>query len=131
MPAAGQKRTVGSVLNKLIERVNSNIRRLRILEQESSIYKTRLTSIEQEMTAQKNQFTKSVKEANERTARLEESLAGIENTMKEIIAQLKKVTTTAKIKELEQLIEIYNPIKSQFVTREEVDKIIEGRLREG
>jgi predicted nucleic acid-binding Zn-ribbon protein len=128
MPAP--RRTVGSVLNKLIERVNSNIRRLRILEQESSIYKTRLTSAEQEIMSQRNQVMKSIKDINDKISRQEDRIAAIENTVKEIISQFKKVTTTSKIKELEELIEIYNPIKSQFVTREEVERIIEERLRE-
>lgn len=130
MPAAGQRRTVGAVLNKLIERVNSNIRRLRILEQESSLFKTRLTSLEQEIVSQRNQAKKAAGDTSKKAAVLEERLASMESTLKEIITQLKKVTTTSKIKELEQLIEIYNPIKSQFVTREEVDKIIEERLKE-
>ena len=127
----GEKRTVGSVLNKLIERVNSNIRRLRILEQESSIYKTRMTSIEQEITSQKNHFNKSVKDLDQKITKLEGSIVNMENTVKEIINQMKKVTTTTRIKELEQMIEIYNPIKSQFITREEAERIVDDKLRHG
>lgn len=127
MPA--QRRTVGSVLNKLIERVNSNIRRLRILEQESSLYKTRLTSLEHEITSQKNQASRIVKESNERIAKADDRAAGLESTLKEVVMQLKKTTTSTKIRELEQLIEIYNPITSQFVTKEEVDRIVSDKLK--
>lgn len=131
MPAARSRRTVGTVLNKLIERVNSTIRRLRILEQESSIYKTRINAVEEGMLNLRNQMSKSFQEVSGKITKLDERMGVIENTLKEIIAQLKKVTTTTKIKELEQLIEIYNPIKSQFMTREEVDRMIEERLKEG
>ena len=125
-----ERRTVGAVLNKLIERTNSNIRRLRVLEQESSIIKTRLAGVEGEILSQRRQADKGLKDALAQLTKLEERLASLESTTREIIAQLKKVTTTAKIKELEQMIEIYNPIRSQFVTREEVEGIIEQRLKE-
>jgi len=128
MPA--ERRTVGSVLNKMIDRVNSNIRRLRILEQESSIFKTRLTSNEQEVMAQRNQLNRAVKDMGDKIARLENRISGIEQTIKEIIDQFKKVATASKIKELEEMIEIYNPIKSQFATKEEIRRMIEEGLEE-
>jgi len=124
------RRTVGTVLNKIIERVNSSIRRLRILEQESSIYKTRLASAEQELISERNQMKKSLDEMGEKLSALEEKSLAMENIIKEIISQLKKSITTTKIKELEQLIDIYNPIKSQFVTREEAERMIEERSKE-
>ena len=125
-----QRRTIGAVLNKMIERLNASMRRLRILEQESSIYKTRLTSAEQELLSQRNHMSKSIQEVNDKIALLDESLLTIENTLKEIIEQLKKVTTTTRIKELEEMIEIFNPLKSQFITREEAERLIDQRLKE-
>ncbi|MBI4020642.1 MAG: hypothetical protein HY369_00195 [Candidatus Aenigmarchaeota archaeon] len=124
-----ERKTVGAVLNKLIERVNSDIRRLRVLEQESSLLKTRLAAAEDEILTHRRQLESALGEANARQAKAEERVAAVESTTKEIIAQLKKVTTTTKIKELEQLIDIYNPIKSQFATREEVREMINERLR--
>ena len=47
-----------------------------------------------------------------------------ESAVKEIIKQVKKLATGAKISELEELLEIYSPLKSQFVTREEVERLI-------
>lgn len=125
---ATTRRTVGSVLNKVIERVNSNIRRLRILEQESSVVKTRLNAVEQEMTANRNQGHAAIEEMNTKLAQMDEKFLEMETTMRKMVDQLKKVTTTTKIKELEQLIDIYNPIKSQFVTREEVERLLDDRL---
>ena len=130
MPDENERRTVGSVLNKVIERVNSTIRRLRILEQEMSIYKTRTTSLEEEILTQRTQINKAMKEVDEKISGLEERFAKSESVLREVIEQLKKTTTAAKIKELEELIDIYNPLKSQFTTREEVQKMINEKLRE-
>lgn len=130
MPASPPRSTVGSVMNKLIERVNSDMRRLRILEQESSLVKTRQSSTEEDVLSLKNQLATSLHEAGEKVAALEERLASVEATLKEVISQLKKTTTISKIKELEQMIDLYNPLKSQFITREEAERLIEERLRE-
>ena len=129
MPAP--RRTIGTVLNKMIERVNSNIRRLRILEQESQVYKTRVTSVEEEFLVQKNQAAAATKELQNKLASIEEQIANNDRVIKQVISQMKKTVTTSKIKELEQLMDIYNPIKSKFVTREEVERIFEEKLREG
>jgi vacuolar-type H+-ATPase subunit I/STV1 len=120
-----QKRTVSSVLNKLIERVNSNIRRLRILEQETGILKTRTNSLEEEGLAHKNQINKSLTEMSDRITKLDDRIANTETTIKDVIEQLKKATTTTKIRELEQLIDIYNPLKSEFVTKDEAKRMID------
>ena len=125
MPPAGQKRTVDSVLNKLIERVNSNIRRLRVLEQETGIVKTRLNSIEEDMLSQRNHTHKSLEDLADKIVKLDDRISSTENTMRDIIEKLKKVTTTTKIRELEQLIDIYNPLKSEFITKDEARRMIE------
>ena len=127
MPAARQ--TVGGILNKLIERVNSNIRRLRILEQESSVGKTRVTAMEEELLRQKNEITATVKDLHQKVEKMDEHITTMESTMTKIVGQLKKATTLSKIKELEQLIEIYNTIKSQFMTRDEVEQLLDERSR--
>src|SRR3989344_2646688 len=103
MPASPSRSTVGSVLNKLIERVNSDMRRLRILEQESSLYKTRQASTEEELLSLKNQLANSLQDASQKVAALEERISSVEATVKEVISQMKKATPISKIKELEQM----------------------------
>jgi vacuolar-type H+-ATPase subunit I/STV1 len=123
------KKTVGQILNTLIERVNNNMRRLRILEGDRNITKTRLNSLEEAMLTQRKEINKVLVEIKEEVFKQNDRIFKLENTLKEVISQLKKLATTTKIKELEDLIEIYNPIKSQFVTKEEIERIIEEKLK--
>lgn len=124
------RQSVGSVLNKLIERVNSDMRRIRLLEQESAIYKERLNSAEAELLSQRSLASKSLEDSSARLSQMEDRILSLENSVREIILQLKKSPPSSKIRELEQLIDIFNPLKSNFVTREEVEKILEEKMRE-
>lgn len=128
MPAPRQKRTVGSVLNKLIQRVNTDTRRLRLLEQENVINKTRIEVMEKNILSDKKHDQKTVQELEQKIITVEDTLATMGLTIKEIINEIKKLASTTKVKELEHLIDIYNPIKSEFITKEEALHLIEEKL---
>ena len=128
MPAQSQKRTVGSVLNKLIQRVNTDTRRLRILEQENVIIKTRIETEEKNSLSERKHAQKNFLELEKKITKIEDNLAMIEKTMKDIINEIKKLATNTKLKELENLIDIYSPLKSEFITREEAQHLIDEKL---
>ena len=113
-------KTLHTVINELVERVNSNIQRLRVLEQSSDSVVIRTNSLEQNYLQLKKDLQKQISEINKSISKLDERIAKIETTLKEVIEYVKKLPTTSKIKELEEMIEIYNPITSKFVTKEEV-----------
>ena len=49
-------------------------------------------------------------------------------TEKEILKQLKLVATKTNVDEIKQLISIYDPIKSKFVTKEEMEKFVGDKI---
>lgn len=131
MPKKPQaKLTIREILTELVERTNSNMRRLRILEQKSEVMASRMTTMEETMLDQTENVKKAL-EALEKTL-LEESerIIRMEGTIKDIIERLKKSVSSTKIKELETLLDIYNPIKSQFMTKEEVERLMDERLKD-
>ncbi|RLJ08481.1 MAG: hypothetical protein DRP12_00520 [Candidatus Aenigmatarchaeota archaeon] len=129
MAEKGKKLTVRDILNELVERTNSNMKRLRVLEENADTITSKLNTLESDIFEHKKTAGDSFKKLEERLSELDDRISRLETTIKEIIEQLKRVATTAKIKELEELIEIYNPLKSKFVTREEVERMIEERMR--
>lgn len=122
---AQKKRTLADVLKELIDRSNSEIMRLRILEQSAEISKTRVSNTEKQVLEIRSDMRGSMKKIGEDISALDERVAKIETTIKDIINELKKFITISKIKEIEQMIEIFNPLKSKFVTEEEVERILE------
>lgn len=122
----------GSNLEKiaveLINRVNENIRRLRMLENRVKALDNRINSMEQNTLVQSRNFQKALSERDTKITNLEEGLRKNELTTKEILKQLKFVATKTNIEELKNLIEIYNPLKSKFTTIEQVENMINEKL---
>jgi vacuolar-type H+-ATPase subunit I/STV1 len=122
------KRTLKTIIRELVDRTNSDNARIRVLEQENSTIKSRMDSLEQVILGQKRQADKALAELNSKIEKTSKRMMQLESTLKEIVKEIKKLATTSKISELENLIEIYNPLKSQFITREEAERMIEERL---
>ncbi|HDD72709.1 MAG TPA: hypothetical protein ENG00_01300 [Candidatus Aenigmarchaeota archaeon] len=120
--------TLRTIINELIERTGDATRRLRVLEQSIETTDSRIESIEKDILNTDKQMQKSFLELESKIRKQQEKILQMENTIREIIKQMKKLATSAEIGELEELIEIYNPLKSNFVTRDEVERMIEERL---
>jgi len=122
------RRTVQSVINDLIGRVNTDTRRLRIIEQELNILKSRMAAIEQNAAEQRKAINASVTELGAKVARAEDKVSRMESLIGEVVKGMKRFAPASEIKKLEQLIEIYSPLKSEFITREEAERMIEDAL---
>ena len=123
-PGKSKPKTIHSVINEMIERVNSNTQRLRLLEQSAESLEMRINAAEQNMLTQKKELQKTIAEIGNRVSNQEKVVMGLENTLKEVINHLKRVATNTRVDELEKMIEIYNPLKSSFITKEEADQLI-------
>jgi CII-binding regulator of phage lambda lysogenization HflD len=119
-----QPRTISTILNEVIERVNDDTQRLRVLEQSSESLLSRMNMLEQAMLQNRKESQKNLGETAAKISALDERLAKSENTVKEIISHMKKLVTESQLKELEGLVDIYNPVKSNFVTREELERML-------
>ncbi len=123
-----ESKPLAKIINEMVDRINDNTQRLRILEQEREILDSRIGSLEKNMLSLTKQVQKSIADNEGEIKKLETKVSQMENTIKEIIKYMRNLATKAKISELEELVEIYNPLKSNFVTREEVEKIIEEKI---
>ncbi len=119
--------TINSVVNKLVERTNTDTRRLRLLEQKVEILSTRLDAAEQAALAAQNEAKRSAAELSAKLAAQAKLIEELQGALKEVVEQLKRTPTLADVKELEALLELYNPLKSSFVTREEVQRMLAKR----
>jgi len=122
------KKTLRTIIRELVERTNTDTARIRVLEQEKDIMKSRADSVEQTLIRQKKQTDKAFSELENKTEKMDRRVVQIETTLKDIIKEIKKLATTSNIKKLENLVDIYNPLKSQFITREEAERLIETKL---
>lgn len=124
-----QPHSINAILNDVIQRVNDDTQRLRILEQSAESLTSRVNGVEQGILQSRNDMQKAISEINEGINALDERLGKTENTMKEVITHMKKLVTESQLKELQSLIELYNPVKSNFVTREEMEKLVKEKAK--
>lgn len=120
-------RTIHTVMNELIERSNSDSQRLRILEQRSEITATRVRSLEQDSLNQIKQIHNAMNKVDNRITRIEERVSKMESNIREIVKRFKSTATKVDVKEIETTLELYNPMKSNFITREEAKNLIVKR----
>jgi septal ring factor EnvC (AmiA/AmiB activator) len=114
----------------LINRTNDNIRRLRVIEEEIKAINTRVNSIEQSAMNLSRTFQKSLADRDRNISSLEDRVIKIETVSKEIVKQMKMMATKSNVEEVRTLLNIYSPLESKFTTKEEVERMIEGRLSE-
>ena len=119
-----QPQTIHTILNDVIERVNNDTQRLRLLEQSSESLLSRINSLEQAMLQARRDMQKALLDTNTRLDSLDDRMSKSENTTKEVVSHMKKLVTETRVKEIENLVDIYNPVKSSFVTKEELQKVL-------
>ena len=127
-PKPQEKLTIREILNELVERTNSNIRRLRVLEQNTESAVSRVNTLENSLREQSEGLKGEMKKLSQGIREESERVVKLELALKDVLNSLKRMVSTTKIKELEHLIDVYNPLKSEFVTKQEVENMIEERL---
>lgn len=116
------------IMVDIINRVNENVQRLRVIEQKIQAIDTMINSVEQNVVAYNKSAQKALFERDTKISSLDERVEKIETTYNEILKQLKLVATKANVDELKEFVSIYDPLKSSFVTREEMERFVEERL---
>ena len=121
------KGTLHTIINELVERTNSEAQRLRVLEQRTENIDLRINSIEQNILTNTTQMQKMTKDIENRFKKRDESVAKIDTVIKELVKHFKKLATKSEVKEVHHMVDIYNPIKSNFITKEELERILSER----
>jgi len=121
------ERDVQAVLTELVRRENESSRRLRALEERSSLTEMRASTLQDSMLKMIEERKIFNEKLNERLTNIENSILRIDNELMKINKNLEKMAKRTELKELENMLSFFNPIKTNFVTREEVERMIEEK----
>ncbi|MBI4173960.1 MAG: hypothetical protein HY519_04535 [Candidatus Aenigmarchaeota archaeon] len=124
-----QKMTLKAIITELVERTNSDNRRLRDLEKRVENFAERIDSMEETLLKQRKDIDTAIHDVTSQLGQQAERMERLEKLVAEVIKQMKKMATLTQVKELEEKVDIYNPLKSSFITKEELEGIIEERER--
>jgi phosphate starvation-inducible protein PhoH len=118
------ERDVQAILTELVRRENESSRRLRALEERSSLSEMRSSTLQDaflKLSEEKRAFNEKL---NERLTSIENSILRIDNELVKINKNLEKTAKKTELKEIENMLTFFNPLKTNFVTREEVRRIV-------
>ncbi len=126
---ATQTKQLSTILKELVQQSNSQTRRLRLAEERLGILSGRAEAAEDAQQVVRKRAEVGSGALEERLKKIEGRVADLERGVAEVVTEVKKLPTSVQVRELENLIQIFNPVKSQFVTREEIDLILMEKLR--
>ncbi|MBW2981774.1 hypothetical protein KY343_02730 [Candidatus Woesearchaeota archaeon] len=117
----------GPDISDILEQVNSVGRRLRLLESRYTDLNRRAQVTETNMLNERKRFITEIKTTNSDIIELKKELEGIKNNMDLVINELKNFASKDDFAVLKKYIEFWEPVN--FVTRNEVEKIIEEKFQ--
>ena len=116
------------MLNSLVNRVNDNSKRIRELEEGIRNLKEQLNSLQSESLKQKKTIIENETSTKNSTKQILDRLANLEVDIDKVNREIKDLITRREFKEIENYLELINPITAKFVTRKEVEELIQERL---
>ena len=119
------ERDVQAILTELVRRENETSRRLRALEERSSLTEMRASTLQDSFLKMDEERKIFNEKLNERLINIENSILRIDNELVKINKILEKMAKKTELKEIENMLSFFNPLKTNFVTREEVERMIE------
>lgn len=120
----------GSILNEVSNRLNDNTRRIRVLEERLRNLDTRVNTAEQTEILDKNQVVKDIQGIQDELRIVRDRIANMDVDLQAIHREMKKAVAHSELKEMQNYIDLMNPILTKFVTKKELEEMIEERLKE-
>ena len=125
---AKKTQEVGPNISDVLEQVNSVSRRLRIIESRYTDLNRKTQVTEKNMLNERKRFITEIKTINSDVLELKRSLNEVMFKMEIVVSELSNFAGKEDLASLKKYIELWEPVK--FVTRNEVEKIIEEKLEE-
>jgi seryl-tRNA synthetase len=122
-------KNIQTILEEIIKRVNEHSRRLRLIEERNRALEMRIGTAEETILRNNENMRDEIAKINVRLREIEERLMRIENDIQKILKDLAKTARKTELRELEHLINLFNPLKSTFITREEVERLIKEKIK--
>lgn len=117
------------IMQELVRRVNEDRRRVRIIERNISRIESSLSSLEDSVLSQMGELKVTLERINSKMSMASEKLSIMENDIARLSKQMGKSATKIELKQIESFIDLVNPVTSKFVTKDELERSLEDRLR--
>jgi predicted nuclease with TOPRIM domain len=117
------------VMKEVVKRVNEDRRRVRIIERNISRLESTISSLEESVLSQMGELKITLDRINNKMSLATEKLGILESEILRLKKQIGKGATKVELKQLESFIDLVNPVTSKFVTKDELERALDERLR--
>jgi len=121
-----KKEEAGANISDILEQINSLGRRIRLLESRYTDMNRKSQVTEKNMLNERKRFITEIKTTNSDVVEIKKEIDGIKNKMDMIVNELRNFAARDELDTLKKYIDFWEPVN--FVTRHEVEKIIEEKL---
>jgi len=120
---------IKKVLNELINRINEDRRRIRVIEQSIDRLESSISSLESNAITRMGELKIAIERLNSKVSENSNMLNLLETETSRVGRLIKKSATKAELKQIESFIDIVNPITSKFVTKDELERALEEKAK--
>jgi len=117
----------GETINRIIDRVNDFNRRVRDLEEKIRNLTARVNTLDDTLLDKTSDLSDDMQDLEQDMSELRDRIANMEVDIKEINREKRKFVTEQEIDEIENYMDLMNPINSSFATKSEVKKMIKQK----
>lgn len=114
----------GQTINRIVDRVNDFNRRVRDLEEKIRNLTARVNTLDDTLLEKTSDLSDDMQDLEDDMSELRDRMANLEVDIKEINREKRKFVTSQEIEEIENYMDLMNPINSSFVTKKEARKMI-------
>lgn len=119
---------LSGISNEIVISTNENTRRIRVLEQSLESIRNRLSSLEERMIDDMGDIKRWMDQIVTDVGEISKEVKEIKGELLKVNKDLDRTAKKTEIKELENLLDIYNPIRSHFITRDELSRLLEEKM---
>jgi septal ring factor EnvC (AmiA/AmiB activator) len=117
-----------AVMSELVKRINQNARRIHFVEQKMERMESGMRSLDETVLMQLNELKLELDKIGNKIADVADRLTAVENEVLRINSRLDKTATKTEVKQLETFIDLINPITSEFITKDQLERALEERV---
>ena len=115
--------------NEMVRRLNEDSRRIKGVEQRLDRMEQQLETLESSALTKMEDIKINLEKMAAKLTLIADRMNGIESDIARMNKEIGKTATKAELKEIETFIDLVNPITAKFVTKDEMQREFDERIR--
>ncbi|MFP4229571.1 MAG: hypothetical protein ACLFRK_00340 [Candidatus Nanohaloarchaea archaeon] len=115
------------IINQIIDRVNDFNRRVRDLEEKIRNLNARVNTLDDTVLEKNKDLSSDIQDLEDEMEQLRDRVANMEVDIKELNREKRKFVTSSEIDEIENYMDLMNPLNSSFITETQLNEEMEEK----